>query len=97
MAYPSVVGRHLYSNRPIVVTFSSSTGGRRVIWIRYFARLETAIARAASVLVLRGAPGDSMEIASNDYGFQIATLVIKAQGHLTVNFITNHEERIRHG
>lgn len=95
MVNSRVTNRRLYSNRPIVVTFSNTNG--KVIWMRYFARLETAIARAASVLVLQGAPGDKMEIASNDYGFQIATLRIKTQGQLTINFITNHEERIHHG
>lgn len=76
--------RRFGSNRPLISTYH--VGGKKVLWQRYFVRIETALRRAVELLVLGGSPGDRIEIASNDFGFQVATVVILAQGRIVVNF-----------
>jgi hypothetical protein len=48
--------------------------------MRHYARLNTAIPRAVMILLDEGKPGDVLELAHSEHGFQIATITIHVGG-----------------
>lgn len=49
---------------------------QEVIWVRYYNWMDTAMPRAVQLALCYGAPGDIVEFASTELGFQIGTLRI---------------------
>lgn len=72
------------STRPYVVSFLRDKGAVTFKAPRYFSRLDTAVPRGVAILLCEGQPGDVVEVASNDFGFQIATIKVHAGGRLTI-------------
>lgn len=63
------------SKRPILAILHRKVSyGTMVIWTRHYARLDRAIPRAVQLAMLDGQPGDVIEFAHAEFGFQIATL-----------------------
>ena len=54
---------------------------------RQYARISTAFPRAVQLLMLEGEPGDVIEFAHADFGFQIGTVKIHVGGKITVNWV----------
>jgi len=56
----------------------------QVLSTRRFVRLDTAIPRAVQLLILQGQPGDVIELAHHEHGFQIATIKIHSGGKFNI-------------
>lgn len=69
--------------RPLVATLFSN---RKPVWVRYYARLDTAVRKSVHLAVLEGEPGDVIEFSSRQFGYQIGTVVIHVLGRLTVSW-----------
>lgn len=54
---------------------------------RHFGRIDTAVPRMIQLLIQNGHPGDVVEIAHSEWGFQIATVKIHVGGKLTINLM----------
>lgn len=67
-----------------IATFSRP--GKREYWLkpRRYTLLSTAIPRAVQLLMLSGQPGDVVELASHDFGFQVMSVKLHANGNLTI-------------
>lgn len=67
--------------RPIVATLHRYPEGRRrgsqVIWTRYYTDITNAIPRGVQLALQDGEPGDVIEFASSNHGYQIATVRLK--------------------
>lgn len=72
------------STRPYVMSFLRGKDKTPFKPMRYYARLNTAIPRAIGLLLDEGQPGDVIELASNDFGFQVATVTVHAGGTFKV-------------
>lgn len=46
------------------------------VWVRYYNWMDTAMPRAVQLALCYGNPGDVVEFASTELGFQIGTLTI---------------------
>lgn len=46
------------------------------VWVRYYNWMDTAMPRALQLALCYGNPGDVVEFASTELGFQIGTLTI---------------------
>jgi hypothetical protein len=57
---------------------------RRVAWIRYYARIETAVRRCSEFLVVEGEVGDIIEFTLKINGYQVGTIQLKATGKINV-------------
>ncbi len=53
---------------------------KEVIWKRYYAFFDTAMPRAIQLAINYGNEGDFVEFYSQEYGFQVGILRIKAGG-----------------
>ena len=69
------------TSRPIIATFYHR---KRAARPRHFARVDTAVPRCMLRLLQHGEPGDVIELAHAEFGFQIGTLKIQAGGAFTI-------------
>jgi len=81
--------------RAIAVTLHRRTGkSTKVIWVRYFNRVTTAIPRGVELALLSGQPGDVLEFTSSNYGYLIATIKLnvgaKGLDSLNIDFAVQH-------
>lgn len=72
------------STRPYVMSFLRGKGKTPFKPMRHYARLNPAIPRVMALLLDEGQPGDVIELASTDFGFQVATITIHTGGVLKV-------------
>lgn len=72
-----------HSNRPIVATLYFRGEPPKM---RYYSRIATAFPRAVQLLMECGSPGDTVEIASNTFGYQIGTVRISVGPHINVKW-----------
>lgn len=70
--------------RPFVASYLNDK--KNLVWKRHYARIETILRKAVEVLVLEGSPGDAIEIAHSDFGFQVAVVKIHAGGKINIDF-----------
>lgn len=68
------------SARPYVMSFLRGKDNTPFKPMRHYARLNTAVPRAMAILLDEGQPGDVIELASTDFGFQVATITIHTGG-----------------
>ena len=71
--------------RPYLAILHRTEPGRKsttILWTRYFKRLDTGIPRAVQLAMLEGQPGDIVEFASANHGYQIATIKLTVNAKL---------------
>lgn len=69
--------------RPITATLHRKVHSQRysiALWTRHYSNFLNAIAKAQQVLLADGQPGDVIEYAHSEAGFQIATTRISVGG-----------------
>lgn len=66
------------------------------IWVRYYNWMDTAMPRAVQLALCYGEPGDVVEFASVELGFQIGTLKVlpKQQVELKYSPLVQHSESL---
>lgn len=69
------------ATRPILATYYRR---HQPITTSRYARITTAFPKALTRLLLDGEPGDVVEFAHAEYGFQIGTVKIHTHGRLTI-------------
>lgn len=72
-----------HSNRPLVATLYFHGEQPKM---RYYSRISTAFPRAVQLLMSEGKPGDTVEIASNNFGYQIGTARLSVGGSINVKW-----------
>lgn len=65
-------------------------GGRTFIWTRHYARIETAVHRCTTFLILEGEIGDVIEFTLKKNGYQVGTVRLKATGKIEVLWNDDH-------
>ena len=67
-----------------IATFSRP--GSNAYWLkpRRYTRISNSVPRAVYLLMMKGQPGDVVEIASADFGFQAMTVKLHVGGGLTI-------------
>lgn len=75
------------TKRPILATLYRK---HQPVWVRRYSRITTALPRAVQLALLEGQPGDVVEFAHSDFGFQIATVKLSVNGHIRIE-VTNHD------
>jgi len=76
--------------------FEGQSKIRTTAWIRYYARIETAIRRCSEYLVVEGQVGDVIEfVLIKIPGYQLGTVRLKATGHLDILWNTADAAKIR--
>lgn len=86
--------------RPIVAALHRRTShGTELVWTRYYIRLTLAIPRAVQLALETGRPGDVVEFAHANLGFQIATVKVSVGASLKSITIALSDEILeaRHG
>jgi hypothetical protein len=63
------------ANRRIIATLYRGKKQQK-IWVRYYNWMDTAMPRAVQLALCYGVPGDVVEFASVELGFQIGTLTL---------------------
>lgn len=58
----------------------------RVVWVRRYARIETAVRRCTEFMVLDGEVGDTIEFVLRINGWQVGTIRMKANGTMQVDW-----------
>ena len=71
------------SSRPFVASYIHNGV---VTHMRHYARINTVIPRAVTHLLDTGHPGDIVEIAHNEFGFQIGTVKVRAGGRIEIKW-----------
>jgi len=71
------------ASRPILATIFHMG---KDIHKRHYARVDTAFPRAVQILMQDGEPGDVVEFAHSEYGFQIGTVKIHVGGKINVKW-----------
>ena len=56
----------------------------QVLWTRRYARLDTALPKGVFYALLSGQPKDVLEIYHVELGFQIATVKIHVNNHISI-------------
>jgi len=69
--------------RPILATIFRKNIAHAV---RHYARVDTAFPRAVQILMQHGEPGDVVEFAHSEHGFQIGTVKIHVGGKINVKW-----------
>lgn len=70
--------KHQIYKRPICGTLHRKSGNStEVISKRFFANLNSALSKGVNLILLEAEPGDVFELSSSNYGYLIATLVVK--------------------
>lgn len=79
------------AHRRIVATLYRGKQQQK-IWVRYYNWMDTAMPRAVQLALCYGVPGDVVEFASVELGFQIGTLHIlpKQQVELKYSPLVQH-------
>lgn len=72
------------TTRPYVLSFLRGKDKYPFKPMRHYARLTTAIPRAVGLLLQEGEPGDVLELAHAEHGFQIATITIHVGGVIRI-------------
>lgn len=72
------------SKRPILATILRKHIAQSV---RHYSRISTAFPKAVQLLIESGEPGDVVEFASSDFGYQIGTVKIHAGGKIDVRWL----------
>lgn len=70
--------------RPILATL---TRKHQTVWVRRYARIDSAIPRAVQLAILEGQPGDVVEFARAVTSLQIGTVRLSVGGKLTASWI----------
>ena len=69
--------------RPVLATTFRKNEAIRV---RTYARIDTAVRRAAQLAVLEGLPGDTVEFADDRTGVQLGTIKVRVGGVIVVTW-----------
>jgi metal-responsive CopG/Arc/MetJ family transcriptional regulator len=59
----------------------------KIVWVRRYARIDTAIRRCTQLAVLEGQPKDVMEMAHNISGRQLGTIKLHTGNKLTAQWL----------
>ena len=70
-------------------------GGSRTVWIRQYARIETAVRRCTEYLIIEGEVGDLIEFVLKINGYQVGTIRMKATGKMEVLWNDTEAKRER--
>lgn len=70
-------------------------GKREHVWIRHYARIETAVQRCTAFLMLDGEVGDVIEFTLKVNGYQVGTVRLKATGKMEVVWNRNDIGKIK--
>lgn len=68
---------------------------RTVVWIRRYARIETAIRKATEFLIVEGEVGDLIEFVLRINGMQVGTVRRSATGKLEVLWNNSEAKKLR--
>lgn len=75
--------------RRITATLLRSTGPKRdreVVWVRRFAWMDTAVPRTVQLALYASVPGDIVEFASVELGFQIGIMHIGPKNEIDIEY-----------
>lgn len=76
--------------RPFVLSYftkhGSTVGAPVLTAMRYYARLTTCVPQAVKHLLEQGQPGDVVEIASSNFGYQVGFARVKAGGRIDIQW-----------
>jgi hypothetical protein len=81
---PRTAGAGSSKRRPIVATFIRRN--KSVTKTRYYSRITTGFPRAVQLLMIDGEPGDLVEFASNEFGYQIGFVRLKVGGNMDIQW-----------
>lgn len=73
------------SQRRIVATLLRGKK-QEVVWVRYYNWMDTAMPRALQLALCYGSPGDVVEFASTELGFQIGILRIQPKQRVELEY-----------
>lgn len=73
----------------------SAKGLRETVWVRHYARIETAVRRCTEYLVLDGEVGDIIEFVLKLNRYQVGTIRLTATGSMTVIWNDTEAKRER--
>lgn len=59
---------------------------QQIVWVRYYNWMDTAMPRAVQLALCYGSPGDTVEFASTELGFQIGTLKILPKNRVELEY-----------
>lgn len=80
----TVLTRRVRANkRPIVATWYH---GKQAVKTRFFVRISTAFPRMLQLLMENGYQGDVVEFASTEFGYQIGTVKLTANGAVNIQW-----------
>jgi hypothetical protein len=65
------------------------------VWVRYYARIETAIRRCTEYLIIEGEVGDIIEFVLKLNGYQVGVIKLKATGKIDVVWNDTEAKRER--
>ena len=65
-------------------------GRREYMWTRHYARIETAVHRCTTFLILEGEVGDVIEFTLKINGYQVGTIRLQATGKMQVLWNDDH-------
>ena len=80
-----LVGRKSVMARPLIATWYRKPG-QPAMKTRHYARLTTAVPRSIALLLEEAHPGDVVEIAHSEWGFQVATIKVHVSGKIDLNW-----------
>lgn len=81
------------ATRPYVTSFTRKVDNRyEVLNMRHYARLNTAIPKSIARLLDYGQPGDKVEIAHAEHGFQIAVISAHVGGVIRIRIDSELEQ-----
>jgi hypothetical protein len=70
--------KHKVYKRPIKATLHRRKGNSTItVWVRYYHSIASAISRGVELAILKGQPGDVLELSSSNYGYLIADVKLK--------------------
>lgn len=72
-------------SRPIIATLFHKN---QPVYTRHYARVTTAIPRSIAIILERGEPGDVVELAHGEWGFQIATIKVQVGASIKLQLST---------
>lgn len=69
--------------------------GLKPVWVRYYARIETAVRRCTEYLILEGEVGDVIEFVLKINGYQVGTIRLKSTGKMDVCWNDDEAQKSR--
>ena len=68
---------------------------RTLIWVRHYARVETAVARCSTFMIDEGKVGDVIEFTLKKNGDQVALIYMPLLGEMKTNWNRSEAKRLR--